>query len=129
MGMFFLLLLEAVTMHVEAISLLKAGELAKHFAMDRVIFSTDCLNLQHTVIFNAQVRSPRWILFSEARYLMGLGFIEHEAVFRPCSHNNRANVLTNFGAREIFGSHVVWLMDLPNDVTHALSDNMVESRI
>jgi hypothetical protein len=47
---------------------------------------------------------------------------------QQCPCNIPAHVLANFGAREIFGNHVVWLPDLPNDVTHALFDNMVESK-
>jgi hypothetical protein len=54
-------------MHAEAIFLLKAIELAQYFVMGRVIFSTDCLNLQLAVTFDAQDRSPRGNLFHEAR--------------------------------------------------------------
>jgi hypothetical protein len=80
--------------------------------MGCVIVATDCLGLKqdHTLLET---------LFKESKYLLKLGFIEYLVVFNPRSRNNPAHVLTNLGAREIYGDHAVWLTDLLINVSRA----------
>jgi hypothetical protein len=114
-------------MHAKTISLLKAIDLAEQFGVGRVIFSTECLGLQHAIISTSQDRARIGILFREAKYLLSLGFSEYQVIFKPRYCNKPTHVLANFGARETYGNHAVWFTDFPLDVTRAVADNMIES--
>jgi hypothetical protein len=78
-------------MHAETISHLKEIDLAEQFGVGRVIFSTDCLGLQQTIISSSQDRAPRGILLREAKYLLSLGFSEYQVICKPRYCNKPAH--------------------------------------
>jgi hypothetical protein len=80
-------------MHAETISLLKAIDLAEQFGVGLVIFSTDCLGLQQTIISTSQDRAPRGILYRAAKYLLSLEFSEYQVIFKPRYYNKPSHAM------------------------------------
>ncbi|KAE8785543.1 hypothetical protein D1007_40705 [Hordeum vulgare] len=63
-------------LHAETEALRHAIDFAEDQGMGRVIFETDCSNLQQAISSTAQDRGPLGILFREAKFRLQLGFIE-----------------------------------------------------
>ncbi|KAI4982352.1 hypothetical protein ZWY2020_022844 [Hordeum vulgare] len=91
--------------------------------MGRVIFETDCTNLQHAISSSAQDRGPLGILFREAKFRLQFGFLEWQVVYSPRMCNIAAHVLAASGMVGDFDSQV-WLYNLPNDVTRGVAADL-----
>jgi hypothetical protein len=114
-------------MHAEVMALMRAIEFAEQFGMGRVIFATDCASLQHAATTTELDRAPLGTLFREVKYLLSMGFIEHQIIFCPRLCNKPAHLLASYGVREIHGSHSMWLTDLPDDVARAVAGDLAAS--
>ncbi|KAI5012184.1 hypothetical protein ZWY2020_024318 [Hordeum vulgare] len=77
-----------------------AIDFAEDQGMGRVIFETDCSNLQQAIYSTTQDRGPLGILFREAKFRLQLGFIEWQVVYSPGMRNTAAHVLA---ARSMVG--------------------------
>lgn len=92
------LLHQTSALQAETEALIKSIQLAESFGMGRVIFETDCLNLQQAISSTAQDRGPLGVLFREAKFLLQLGFIEYKIMYCPRTCNLPAHVLAAIGS-------------------------------
>ncbi|KAI5016312.1 hypothetical protein ZWY2020_006163 [Hordeum vulgare] len=96
---------------------------AKDQGMVRVIFETDCTNLQQAISSTAQDRGPLGILFREAKFRLQFGFLEWQVVYSPRMCNTTTHVLAASGMVGDYDSQV-WQSNFPNDVTHAVAADL-----
>lgn len=107
-------------LHAETEAFLQAIRIAEQYGMGHVIFETDCLALQQALSSASQDRGPLGILFREAKFLLGLGFIEYRILHYPRSCNKPAHVLASYDCRGYPNDHAVWESELPDDVMSAV---------
>ncbi|KAI4967851.1 hypothetical protein ZWY2020_013979 [Hordeum vulgare] len=103
-------------LQAETEALMHAIDFAEDHGMGRVIFETDCTNLQQVISSSAQDRGPLGILFREAKFRLQFGFLEWQVVYSPCMCNTTAHVLAASGMVGDYDSQV-WQSNFPNDVT------------
>lgn len=94
---------QSEALHVETTGLLNTTRLAEEFGMGRVIFATDCLPLKQA-------------LDSRTSWMLRLWF-------SPRACNVPTHKLAIHGARAQVRSQLVWLSDLPLDVSVAVADD------
>lgn len=115
-------------LHAEVAGLLNAITLAENHGMGRVIFETDCSGLQQAVTTTTLDRSSLGTLFREIKYRLHLAFIDWSVVFCPRTCNVPAHELAALGTSGVYGDQHVWLGNLPNIVTVAVTADLVGPR-
>ena len=93
--------------------------------MGRVLFETDCINLQQAVNSTTQDRGPLGVLFREAKVQLQLGFIEYKILYCPRTCNTPAHVLAGVGSNDEFVGQHIWHSDLPVDVFCAVTADLI----
>ncbi|KAI4974912.1 hypothetical protein ZWY2020_048519 [Hordeum vulgare] len=110
-------------LQAETEALRHAIAFAEDQGMGRVIFETDCSNLQQAISSTAQDREPLGIFFREAKFRLQFGFMEWQVVYFPRMCNTAAHVLA---ARGMVGAYDnrVWQSNFPNDVTRVVAADL-----
>lgn len=111
-------------LQAEAVAFLKTINLAEGFGMGRVIFVTDCLTLQQSIVSTVADRAKLGNLLREAKYQLRLGFIEFKVLFQSRECNVPAHMLARHGGGMALDSERVWLTNLPPDVISAVAGNL-----
>lgn len=107
----------ADVLHAEASALSHAIVMADHLGVDRVLFETDSLTLQHVVSSNSYDYPPLGHLFHDIKYKLNTQFIQAEVVHVGRSCNKPAHVLATMGAGLVNGEACLWLDSFPVDVS------------
>ncbi|KAI5010720.1 hypothetical protein ZWY2020_012857 [Hordeum vulgare] len=110
-------------LQAETEALRHAIDFAEDQGMGRVIFETDCSNLQQAISSTSQDRGPLGILFREAKFHLQFGFMEWQVVYSPRMCNTAAHVLAARGMVGAFDSRV-WQSNFPNDVTRVVAADL-----
>ncbi|KAE8780081.1 Cyclopropane-fatty-acyl-phospholipid synthase [Hordeum vulgare] len=110
-------------LHAEIEALRYAIEFAEDQGMGRVIFKTDCSNLQQAISSTTQDRGPLGILFREAKFRLQLDFIEWTIMHCPRMCNNAAHVLAARGMVEVTDCRV-WQSNFLDDVIRVVAADL-----
>ena len=105
--------------------LLHAVRFAEDHGMGRVVFETDCLALVQAINSGTLDRSSLGAIFRELKYQLQFGFIKWNVYHCPRTCNAPAHVLAALGCSGAYGNEFVWLSNRPDDVTCAVTTDLV----
>ncbi|KAE8785931.1 hypothetical protein D1007_40268 [Hordeum vulgare] len=114
-------------LHVEALALCQAIEMADRLGVGRVMFETDCLVLQKATSSCTFDFATLGVLLSDIRFKLRTRFIEAIVVYAPRTCSKPAHVLTSMGAGLADGEQREWFTTYPHEVISLLTGDQAGS--
>jgi ribonuclease HI len=115
------------SMHAETMALSHAVQIAEQLGVGRVIFETDCANLQRAINSSDYDFAPLGVLFSDLKFRLRMSFIEAKVVYASQICNKPAHELAAMGTRVDHEEHCLWVMNYPESVTRLVTGDFAVS--
>ena len=95
--------------------------------MGKVIFETDCINLQQAMNSSNYSMSTIGNLISDMQFRLRMDFIEARVVYVPRNCNKPAHELAAWGVGRVHGDQTVWTTNFPTVVTRLVTSALTVS--